>query len=1041
MKTAPSKSNRILAYLRFSAGAAFFAAAAALAFVAATTNVMTAHDVAATKPLLSIGKASMQTRVGGANIEYSDADGSIGLPTTAAEAEAMKRAYPADSTPFSAQMNSVSSFKRFMATSASTTASAPATKGRTTTKNKKQPPEAPRFNTWQMLGPSTATFPSILTFSGAAYNTSGRITAIAIDRASGCTTAFCRTWIGAAGGGVWRTTNALATTPTWTFLGTPGPTNNGVPSNAIGALTYDNQAGLLYVGTGEPNASADSEAGMGIYRSSDGGDTWAWLPSSFGPWTSNSPGSGSNGTYSGNAFFGRGIASIVIDPTNHAVMYVSSTRALRGVNSTYGGPTSNPPVPRPPFGLFKSTNGGYNFTFIWDGGAGCPGSCQGGDPFASIRGVTDVRLDPLNHNMVYASTFPGPAGGGGLWRSADGGTTWAQILPALTPADNVDRVGFDVANIGGGNTMIIAGDGNDGAASPQVFRSLNANTAATFVNLTAAENPSRQTDGYCTSQCWYDNYVVIPPEAPNIAYLGGSNSYYQSDPDVGQGGATNGRAVIATQTANNPVPANVTWFDFTWDATNTPGPSCCNPTGINPNGMHPDSHALATLPGFPTLFFAGSDGGIVRSVSGYSDITAQCTSRIGVTIFTLHEFQLCSQMLMAVPNLIGNMNSGLKTLQFMSVDYAENNPFHVQGGTQDNGTLETFGSLNWNQIIYGDGGQSGINSANSFRRFNTFFFQQHDVNFQNGDPTKWVVVGGQIFNDGVLSQFYPAIIRDPTFAAANTIFEGTRHVWRTQDWGGSQAFLETNCPEFTAASTNPACGDFIPLGGPAGTNTLGDLGGTPYGADRRPTSASRLVEEIARTTANTNVAWASTDGGRVFISTNVDANPGTVPPNFAGSVVWKRLDSDSGAAPGAPVGTSADPSRVPTGIAIDPTNNFHAWISYSGYNFNTPNQPGHVFSVTWDGVSPTATWTNISNNLPDIPYTSIVFDPVTGDLYVSSDFTVFRLAANQQNGQHVWDVAGIGLPIVEVPRLTINPGQRVLYAATHGLSAWALPLY
>src|ERR1051326_2815473 len=182
MKTAPSKSNRILAYLRFSAGAAFFAAAAALAFVAATTNVMTAHDVAATKPLLSIGKASMQTRVGGANIEYSDADGSIGLPTTAAEAEAMKRAYPADSTPFSAQMNSVSSFKRFMATSASTTASAPATKGRTTTKNKKQPPEAPRFNTWQMLGPSTATFPSILTFSGAAYNTSGRITAIAIDR-------------------------------------------------------------------------------------------------------------------------------------------------------------------------------------------------------------------------------------------------------------------------------------------------------------------------------------------------------------------------------------------------------------------------------------------------------------------------------------------------------------------------------------------------------------------------------------------------------------------------------------------------------------------------------------------------------------------------------------------------------------------------------------------------------------------------------------------------------------------------------------------
>src|SRR5437764_414226 len=291
MKTAPSKSNRILAYLRFSAGAAFFAAAAALAFVAATTNVMTAHDVAAAKPGLPIAKASMQTRVGGSNIEYSDKDGSTGLPANAAEEEAMKRAYPADATPFSAQMNSVSSFKRFMATSASATAQAPATKGRIAAKNKKQPPETPRFNTWQMLGPSAATFPSILTFSGAAYNTSGRITAIAIDRASGCTAAFCRTWIAAAGGGIWRTTNALAATPSWTFLGNPGPSNNGVPSNAIGALTYDGVIGVLYVGTGEPNASADSEAGMGIYKSLDGGDTWAWLPSSFGPFTSNSPSS------------------------------------------------------------------------------------------------------------------------------------------------------------------------------------------------------------------------------------------------------------------------------------------------------------------------------------------------------------------------------------------------------------------------------------------------------------------------------------------------------------------------------------------------------------------------------------------------------------------------------------------------------------------------------------------------------------------------------------------------------------------------------
>ena len=69
------------------------------------------------------------------------------------------------------------------------------------------------FLNWQMVGPSVATFPGPLTFSGAPYITSGRTTAIAIDPACNATT--CRLWIGAAGGGVWRTTNALASTPSW----------------------------------------------------------------------------------------------------------------------------------------------------------------------------------------------------------------------------------------------------------------------------------------------------------------------------------------------------------------------------------------------------------------------------------------------------------------------------------------------------------------------------------------------------------------------------------------------------------------------------------------------------------------------------------------------------------------------------------------------------------------------------------------------------------------------------------------------------------
>ena len=61
---------------------------------------------------------------------------------------------------------------------------------------------------------------------------------------------------------------------------------------------------------------------------------------------------------------------------------------------------------------------------------------------------------------------------------------------------------------------------------------------------------------------------------------------------------------------------------------------------------------------------------------------------------------------------------------------------------------------------------------------------------------------------------------------------------------------------------------------------------------------------------------------------------------------------------------------------------------------------------------------------------------MTGDLYASSDFGVYRLPS----GGNSWLVAGVGLPQVEVAGLTIVPTARKLYAATHGRSAWGLTL-
>jgi hypothetical protein len=1012
MKTPRPNRNSILAYLRFAASSAFFAAAAALAFVASSTNVLSTNDVPATKSRLPLIKPLAEDRITAQGSELSGTDGSFVSAQDWAQEQAKIRAFPADETPFSAQLNAIIGVKRFLAASASN-APASAPKGKVRQKSKKAPPEPPRFNSWSNIGSNTSSDPAILTFSGGPYTTSGRITAMALDTHNACNAASCRLWIGAAGGGVWRTTNALAATPSWTFL-----TQINFYSNAIGALTFvDNGTanGILYAGTGEPNASADSEAGLGLFKSTDGGDTWLALNCTVGPISTNAPGVGSNGTYSGNAFFGRAIADIVVDPTNANIIYVSSTRAVRGVDSTYGGPTSAPPVPRPPFGLFKSTDGGNSFTFIWDGSGSCPGACNGTDPLASARGVTDVRLDPSNNNIVYAATYPGPGGGGGVWRSLDGGTTWTQIKTARNPATNVDRCGFDVVSLGGGVTRMYAGCGNSSttpANQAHVFRSDAVQTGVpVFIDLTAAEVPAGQSINYCSGQCWYDNVVrAFGPSSPDLVYVAGSYDYGTC------GGNSDCRGVIVS------ITAGASWFDFTWDAQDNGMPTgpfgqCCNPNqapvvGPAPNQMHPDHHFIVVADAFGG-FFDGSDGGIVRASGFLSNQSGQCTG-VRTADGSVTNVPLCQQLLSGVPVQIFNMNAGLNTLQFMSVSYNPFNSFNVQGGTQDNGTFQTFGSLNWNQEIFGDGGQSGFNSGSPNIRFNTFTGSQNAGNFRNGDPNWWVGISNFIFSaEGGNSLFYPPIIADPTFAGA--IFQGSAHVWRTQDNGGTQVFLEANCANFVTLA--PFCGDFVPLGGAAGVSDQGCLICGFWGS-----RAGGAIEAVERATSNSTVAWATTTGGRVFISTNVNGP--------AASVIWNRLD---------PVG-AVDPRRVPTGVAINPFNTFQGWVSYSGYNFNTPSQPGHVFKVSWSGAG-AATYTNITGNLPDIPYTSIVFDPNTGDLYVSSDFVVFRLAANQQAGQMVWDIAGVGMPLVEIPKLTINPSARVLYAATHGLGAWTLPLY
>ena len=864
-------------------------------------------------------------------------------PSTAAESAFLERAFPAETISVD-QM-------------ADARAAVAAANGRPFPSGKG------RKGTWVSVGPSEALYPfepfrNAFNYVPNSYVAGGRTTSIAL--ADSCKPGDCVAYITPAGGGVWRTKNALNGQPNWEYLGGP------LGINAAGKVYLDPNdpsGNTVYVGTGEANICASGcVAGTGLYKSTNGGDTWARI--------------------GGSTFDGLGIGAIVVKPGSPSTIYAGVTTALRGMSSVCCSGVTRPVPGAGKWGLYKSTNGGASWSFIHDGStnvADCVGDLTewNNGRTCSPRGVRSLALDPTNSEIVYAASYAR-----GVWRSPDGGATWTQIKASLNPAVIQTRPNLAVATLPNGMTRMYVFEGNAGQNYSRLFRSDDVSTGApVFTDLTSpsVSSPGFATFGICDPQCWYDSFVYTPKGSPDIVYVLGDYTYGET--------IANKRGVILS------TDAGVSGTDMTYDGTDQ----------LHPNGIHPDQHSLVTVPGKPFQFIETGDGGVVRSSGEFVDRSSWCDDpNRGLSGAALAR---CKQMLSRIPSELQSMNKGLSTLQFQSLSVSPKNPNVLQGGTQDNGTWQTNGNpVKWENTMIGDGGQSGFDVAIPEFRFHNFTGASPDVNFDNGDFEKWIWTGDPL---GQAAEFYAPVISDPV--VSKTLFAGTQTVFRTKTAGlGSRTIAEAQaiCNEWTGTFT-AVCGDWAELGPTRLTNAaLGSRAGGNMAA-------------IERTTDDTSSAWAATTTGRVFISTNVDAEP-------AGAVSWTRLDDDSATTPG----------RFVSSIYVDPADGNHAWISYSGFGSNTPATPGHVFEVTYNPGTGTSTWVDRSFDVGDLPVTDLVRDDATGGLYAANDFGVLFLAA----GTTSWVEAASGMPNVEVAGLTIVPGARILYAATHGLGAWRLNL-
>ncbi len=832
---------------------------------------------------------------------------------------------------------------------------------------------------WQGIGPNAPLVSAPWTYTGRATLRSGRVTSLALSPR--CGEESCRIFVGAAGGGIWAASNALSSHPNW------HPSNSGIPSNSIGSIIFDPTdptGSTLYAGTGEANGSSDSEAGVGLFKSTDVGRSWSLVPGSAAVAT------------------GRAIATIAVDPGNSKHIFIGTAVARHGASSVNGGRFTPPGSAQ--VGLYESTDGGATFTLAFSVPSDVvnPGSANGSDFFRG--GVTNVVFNRTGvsedgPSNVYLSIFDY-----GVYRS-NGAGGYEQIFASVGAGGAAASIGarteFALAP-NNGALRIYVGD-TDGTPA-DFYRVDNALVpAATLTDGT--NNPgwmklSNSTPGtpgfgsydFCGNiangleQCSYDMVVASPAGHPDTVWILGQMQYseiFTANPP------SNGRAV------QRSTDAGVSFTDMT------------NDNQASAIGMHPDQHAIVFVPRNPDIAIIGSDGGVIRTSGAFADASATCDTR-GLVDPQLTQ---CHQWLSAVPTQNFSINAGLPTLQFESLSINPRNPRgDIMGGTQDNGTWafhsddEGEGGT-WLGVVGGDGGASGTDVGNADVRVHTYTGSTGDMNFNGTDPLGWDIFDVPNFQNPTneLVSFYSPLIPDPR--VGSTWFIGMQHVWRTTDDLGGKAYMDQFCNEFTGTLAQP-CGDWEALGGDAGILTAGTAA----------TKGTSYIAAVVRASSDTSTMWVATRRGRVFISHNADATP-------AANVTYTRID------------TPAQPRRFPSGIAIDHTNANHAWVSFSGYEAYTPTTPGHVFEVTVHDDGSVA-WSDISYNLGDQPITGIARDEVTGNLFVATDFGVDMLVS----GATTWVPAGTNLPPVAVYGLTISSSARVLYAATHGRSAWRLRL-
>ncbi len=222
-------------------------------------------------------------------------------------------------------------------------------------------------------------------------------------------------YMGAAGGGVWKSKNAGAT---WDNI-----SDGQIPVGTIGAIAVaPSDPNVVYVGTGEaPIRGVTTSQGEGLWKSTDAGQTFKFV---------------------GLPTAGQ-IAKIQIHPSNPSLVYVAAQGQIWAPNAERG--------------VYRSSDGGETWQHVLK--------------VNSDTGATDVTMDPTNPRVIYASMWhhgrkpwfiKSGGEGGGIYKSVDGGDSWGKLDGGLPDLIGKSGVAVSAANPARVYAMIEAGPGKGG---------------------------------------------------------------------------------------------------------------------------------------------------------------------------------------------------------------------------------------------------------------------------------------------------------------------------------------------------------------------------------------------------------------------------------------------------------------------------------------------------------------------------------------------------------------------------------------------------